>query len=193
MRCRPLGAWAIALIACAALAAPVRAGNYSEHSDPGFGAEINILWPFPPFRTYEVKLRGKLGHGVEAVVGYGRQAWTYEGKRHNEGTIDSHALLLGMRAFPLAASRGGAWGNASVEYTAWLCHDVFHHKNGNTYRGFSYANEFYLGYAWYLGSSPVYLLPQWNAGFYSYKAYQLPLDDDYVFDFLPKLTLGMDF
>jgi hypothetical protein len=173
------------LLAALAAAVPARAGDYAEHNDRRLGVELNILWPFPPFRTYEVKLRGKLGYGVEAVVGYGRQAWTYEGTRHNKGTMDSHALLLGLRAF--------AWDNVSVEYTAWFCRDVFDHVNGRTYRGFSYANEFYLGYAWYFGNSPFYIHPQWNAGFYSYKSYDLPLNDDYVFDFLPKISLGADF
>ena len=147
--------------------------------------ELNILWPFAPFSTYEVKLRGKVGRGVEAVVGYGRQAWTYKGKRHNRGEMDSHALLLGARAFPI--------GNVSVEYTAWLCKDVFDHENVTTYRGLSFANEFYLGYAWYFGRTPVYIHPQWNAGFYSWKSYSMPMDDEYVFDFLPKVSLGMDF
>jgi hypothetical protein len=85
------------------------------------------------------------------------------------------------------------WNNVSLEYTAWLCKDVFNHKNGNTYRGFSYANEFYLGYAWYFGSSPFYVHPQWNAGFWSWKSYDMPMDDLYVFDFLPKVSLGADF
>ena len=163
-----------------------RAEDYRAHADQGLGAEVNILWPFPPFRTYEVKFRAKVAPGVEAVVGYGRQAWTYKGTRHNKGEMDSHALLLGSRVY--VAGTG-----ASVEYTAWLARDVFHHENGQTYRGFSYANEFYVGYTWYVPGSNVYLLPQWNAGFWSYKSYRLPQDDLYVFDFLPKLSLGMDF
>jgi hypothetical protein len=175
-----MAAWAVLASAVSA-----HAGNYDDHAGDKLGVELNILWPFPPFRTYEVKLRGKLGHGVEAVVGYGRQAWTYKGTRHNKGEMDSHALLLGVRTFPV--------GNVSVEYTAWLCKDVFDHVNGQTYRGFSFANEFYLGYAYYFGKSPIYLFPQWNAGFYSYKSYDLPLNDDYVFDFLPKLSVGVDF
>lgn len=162
-----------------------KAGYYDDHTAAKLGVDLNILWPFPPFRTCEVKLRGKLGHGIEAVIGYGRQAWTYTGTRHNKGEMDSHALLLGVRTFPI--------GNVSVEYTAWFCKDVFDHVNGRTYRGFSFANEFYLGYAYYFGKSPVYLFPQWNAGFYSYKSYDPPLNDDYVFDFLPKLSLGVDF
>lgn len=166
-------------------AAAAHAGDYADRADRRLGVELNVLWPFPPFSTYEVKLRGKLGHGVEAVVGYGRQAWTYTGERHNKGTMDSHALLLGARVIP--------WNNVSLEYTAWLCKDVFNHKNGNTYRGYSYANEFYLGYAWYFGSSPFYVHPQWNAGFWSWKSYEMPMDDLYVFDFLPKLSLGADF
>jgi hypothetical protein len=158
---------------------PARGEDYRSHDDRSFGAEVNILWPFPPFRTYEVKLRAK-------VAGYGRQAWTYTGTRHNRGKMDSHALLLGSRAYLFGTG-------ASVEYTAWLGRDVFAHENGRTYRGFSYANEFYLGYTWYVPGSNVYLLPQWNAGFWSYKSYRLPQDDLYVFDFLPKVSLGMDF
>ncbi len=173
------------LIGMLALPAPARAGDYRERDDRRLGVEVNILWPFAPFSTYEVKLRGKVGPGVEAVVGYGRQAWTYKGTRHNKGKMDSHALLLGARAFPI--------GNVSIEYTAWLCKDRFSHENGTTYRGFSYANEFYLGYAWYFGQSAMYVHPQWNAGFYSWKSYSMPLNDDYVFDFLPKISLGMDF
>jgi hypothetical protein len=173
------------LTAWLASAAPAQAGGYADHAAQRLGVEVNLLWPLPPFNTYEIKFRGKLGHGVEAVLGYGRQAWNYQGSRHNKGEIDSHALLLGVRTFPV--------GNVSVEYTAWLCKDVFHHANGQTYRGFSYANEFYLGYAYYFGRAPVYVFPQWNAGFYSYKSYQLPLNDNYVFDFLPKLSVGADF
>ncbi len=163
-----------------------QAGDTRDHLDQKLGVEVNVLWPFPPFKTYEVKLRGKLGHGVEAVVGYGRQAWTYTGKRHNQGTIHSHALLLGSRVTLFNT-------NASIEYTAWLCKDLFQHVNGQTYRGFSYANEFYLGYAYYFPNTNAYILPQWNAGFYSYKSYAMPLNDNYVFDFLPKVSLGLEF
>ena len=162
------------------------AGDYENHFTKRLGVEVNILWPFPPFRTYEIKFRGKLGYGVEAVVGYGMQAWTYKGTRHNEGTINSHALLLGARSYLFGT-------NTSLEYTAWLCHDIFHHENGQTYRGFSYANEIYLGYAWYLPNTNAYVLPQWNAGFWSYKTYHMPKNDLYVFDFIPKLSLGMDY
>jgi hypothetical protein len=176
---------AVTLLALAS-AAPLRADGYADNRDKTFGVEVNILWPFPPFRTYEVKFRTKLGHGVEAVVGYGRQAWTYEGRRHNEGTMDSHALLLGVRSALFGT-------NANLEYTAWLCKDRFAHKNGTTYAGYSYANEFYLGYAYYLPGVPAYVLPQWNAGFYSGKTYDMPLDDNFVFDFLPKLSLGYEF
>lgn len=173
---------AMAMLLCAS----VWAGDYRDHADRKLGVELNVLWPFPPFSTYEIKFRGKLGYGVEGVIGYARQAWTYDGKRHNQGTMDSHALLLGARSYLFGT-------NATVEYTAWLCKDLFHHRNGQDYRGFSYANEFYLGYVYYIPKTQAYVLPQWNAGFWSYKSYALPLDDDYVFDFLPKLSLGMDF
>lgn len=176
----------LALLASSLWSPPALADGYADNRDRRFGVELNVLWPFPPFRTYEVKLRGKLGAGVEAVAGYGRQAWTYTGKRHNRGTMDSHALLLGARAALFGT-------DASVEYTAWLCRDRFAHENGKSYRGFSYANEFYLGYAYYLPGYPAYILPQWNAGFWSWKSYGMPMDDRYVFDFLPKLSLGMDF
>ncbi|MDB5106551.1 MAG: hypothetical protein JWP91_4240 [Fibrobacteres bacterium] len=182
---RPGGIVRAALILAAAAASQAHAGDYADRADRRLGVEVNVLWPLPPFSTYEIKFRGKLGHGVEAVIGYGRQAWTYKGKRHNQGEIDSHALLIGARAYPV--------GNVSVEYTAWLCKDVFHHVNGRTYSGYAYANEFYLGYAYYFGQSPIYVLPQWNAGFYSWKSYEMPLNDDYVFDFLPKLSVGADF
>ena len=162
------------------------AAPYRASDDFRLGAELNILWPFPPFRTYEVKFRGKVTPGIEAVVGYGRQAWTYTGTRHNKGRMDSHALLLGSRAYLFGT-------DASIEYTAWLGRDALHHENGRTYRGFSYANEFYLGYTWYAPNTNFYVLPQWNAGFYSYKSYEPPLDDRYVFDFLPKLSVGVDF
>ncbi len=161
-------------------------GDYAHHRGQSIGVELNILWPFAPFHTYEIKFRGKLGDGVEAVVGYGRQFWTYDGTRHNPGRIDSHALLLGTRSYLFGT-------NASLEYTAWLCHDVFHHDNGTTYRGFSLDNEFYAGYSYYLPATNAYLLPQWNAAFWSYKSYSMPVNDLYVFDFLPKLSLGMDF
>lgn len=162
------------------------AGDYSDHRAQEFGVELNVLWPFAPFHTLEIKFRGKLGDGVEAVVGYGRQFWTYQGKRHNPGRMDSHALLLGTRIYLDGT-------DASVEYTAWLCHDVFHHDNGQTYRGFSLDNEFYLGYSYYLPGTNTYVLPQWNAAFWSYKTYSMPINDLYVFDFLPKLSLGADF
>jgi hypothetical protein len=178
-------AYRVWMAACLAAALRVQAGGYADRASQRLGVEVNVLWPLPPFSTYEVKFRGKPGYGVEAVVGYGRQAWRYKGERHNKGEMDSHALLLGARAFPI--------GNVSVEYTAWLCKDIFRHVNGQTYRGISFANEFYLGYAYYFGQSPFYALPQWNAGFYSYKSYRLPLNDNYVLDFLPKLSVGADF
>lgn len=178
--------FSLLIAVCAFAAQPSRADDYKENTDKRLGVEVNILWPFPPFRTYEIKFRGKLGYGVEAVVGYGRQAWTYTGKRHNRGAMDSHALLLGGRSYLFGT-------NASLEYTAWLCKDRFSHENGRTYSGYSYANEFYLGYAWYLPGRSAYVLPQWNAGFWSWKSYELPMNDYYVFDFLPKLSLGMDF
>jgi hypothetical protein len=173
---------AVALVA----AAPSHADGYAENRDKSVGVEVNILWPFPPFRTYEVKLRGKLGYGVEAVVGYGRQAWTYKGERHNRGTMDSHALLVGARTALFGT-------NANLEYTAWLCKDRFAHENGRTYAGYSYANEFYVGYAYYFPGTPAYVLPQWNWGFWSWKSYEMPLDDLYVFDFLPKVSVGYEF
>jgi hypothetical protein len=182
----PVSLFLFTLLTALAAASSARADGYRAHDDLGFGAEVNILWPLPPFRTYEIKFRGKVAPGVEAVIGYGHQTWTYSGKRHNEGRINSHALLLGSRAYLFGTG-------TSVEYTAWLGHDVFHHENGHTYRGFSYANEFYLGYTWYVPNSNVYVLPQWNAGFWSWKSYTMPQNDLYVFDFLPKISVGMDF
>lgn len=105
-------------------ASPSRADGYAENRDKSLGVEVNILWPFR----------------------------TYEGKRHNQGTMDSHAMLLGARAALFGT-------NASLEYTAWLCKDRFAHENGNTYSGYSYANEFYLGYAYYPPGLPAYVLP----------------------------------
>ncbi|HAO99707.1 MAG TPA: hypothetical protein DCQ83_06650 [Fibrobacteres bacterium] len=164
----------------------IPAADYTDHRDQRFGVELNILWPLPPFSTYEIKFRGKVGSGIEGVVGYARQLWTYKGKRHNPGHMDSHALLLGTRSYLFGT-------NTSVEYTAWLCHDVFHHDNGQTYRGFSLNNEFYLGYSYYFPHSRVYVLPQVNASFWSYKSYSMPLNDLYVFDSFPKLSVGTDF
>lgn len=164
-----------------------QASDFNKRADAHFGVEVNILWPFPPFRTYEIKFTAGLNDQISAVVGYGSQQWTYSGVRHNQGTMNSHALLLGARAFPWRAN------NTNFEYTAWLAYDHFQDVKGERYQGFSLAHEFYLGYQLYLGDSRTYVLPQWNAGFYSYKAYALPMDDNYVFDFLPKVSLGKDF
>ncbi len=164
-----------------------QAGDFDKRADARFGVEINILWPLPPFRTYEIKFTAALNEHFSAVIGYGKQNWNYTGDRHNRGTMDSHALLIGARAFPWRAN------NTTLEYTAWLGLDHFMDEQGKSYRGFSLAHEFYLGYLLYLGNSRTYVLPQWNAGFYQYKAYTLPKNDNYVFDFLPKISLGRDF
>jgi hypothetical protein len=160
--------------------------NDARHANRGIGIEVNLLWPLPPFSTYEVKLLVPITHGADLVIGWGHQVWTIgEGMGVNPGTIDSHALILGAKQFLFHTS-------AVAEYDAWLAHDHFQNRDGKIYDGWSWSNEFFGGYEFYLGGTRATLTPGINAGFWAAKSYTQAIDDRFVWTVLPKVSGGFE-
>jgi hypothetical protein len=160
--------------------------NYDRHVGRGVGIEVNILWPLPPFKTYEVKLLVPVSDGADLVIGWGHQAWTIpESDKVNPGTMDSHALILGVKQFLFRTSAVG-------EYDAWLAHDHFTNRDGKVYDGYSLSNEFFGGYEFYLGGTRATVTTGMNAGFWSYKSYTQAIDDRFTWTVVPKVNAGFE-
>ncbi len=176
--------WLLLLVSFTALGAT---SNDLRHRERNFGIEVNILWPFEPFRTTEVKFLFPIAEGGDLVLGWGRQNWTIgEGASVNPGTMDSHALILGVKQFIAHTS-------AVVEYDAWLAHDRLKNLDGSYSVGWSWSNEFFIGNEFYLGNTFTTITPGINAGFWAYKTYPQKIDDRFIWTVLPKVNAGFDF
>ncbi|MBS1960968.1 MAG: hypothetical protein JST04_02045 [Bdellovibrionales bacterium] len=182
-------AWILPFAFLVASVSSADSTNFRRHADSRVQLDVNLAWPFPPFRTWEVKLGFRVGDSTDLVVGYGRQAWTITDiPGINPGTIDSHALILGARQY---VARTGA----IAEYDAWLAHETFLPPDGRALRGWSLSNEFFGGYVFFLGATHATVTPGLNAGFWSWKSYghEQPIDDRYQWTILPKVLGGAAF
>jgi hypothetical protein len=159
--------------------------DYQKRAGTSVGIELNLLWLIPPFKTIEAKVWVKMSDSVDFVIGYGNQAWTYDGTAMNAGTMHSDALILGARGYLFQT-------NTEVEYDTWLAHDRLDHKNGKEYSGFSQSNEFFAGYQFYYGDSYTYSTAGINTGFWAWKSYETPIDDRFIPTILPKFLLGRE-
>jgi hypothetical protein len=157
--------------------------SYQRRADTSFGIELNLLWLPAPFKTIEVKAWTRLSDSVDFVFGYGGQFWNLESEKMNSGSMNSHALILGARAYLFKT-------DTVVEYDTWLAHDVLTQKDGKQYSGFSQSNEFMAGYQFYYGGSNTYSIAALNLGFWAFKGYDAPIDDRFVPTILPKFLVG---
>jgi hypothetical protein len=161
------------------------ADNYSRHNDQQFGVEVNVLWLVHPFSTYEVKLWARIGDSMDAIVGFGDQAWTLDTGEMTHGHMNSQALILGVRGHLF---RSGT----VVELDNWIAHDHLTQKDGTVYEGYSISHELFGGYQAYLGAGHFSLTSGVNVGAWSAKTYTTPHDDRFIPTILPKISLGYD-
>jgi hypothetical protein len=157
--------------------------SYDRRAAMSFGVEINLLWLAPPFKSIELKAWTRLSDSVDFVFGYGGQFWSIDSEKMNSGTMNSHALILGARAYLFKT-------DTLVEYDTWLAYDRLDDRNGKRYAGFSQSNEFFGGYQFFYGGSNTYSTAGLNLGFWSYKGYAAPIDDRFVPTILPKFFVG---
>jgi hypothetical protein len=158
--------------------------SYQRRSDMSFGIELNFLWLAPPFKSIELKAWTKISDTVDFVFGYGGQFWNLdESKNVNAGSMNSHALILGVRGFLFHT-------DTVLEYDTWLAYDRLKQKDGKEYSGFSQSNEFFGGYQFFYGGSNTYSIAGMNLGFWGYKGYDAPIDDRFVPTILPKFIVG---
>jgi hypothetical protein len=172
------------LLAWIVMQAPLAfANDYDKRAETTFGIELNLLWLAPPFKTIEVKAFVKASDSVDFVFGYGKQLWTYDGNVMSPGTMNSDALILGVRGYVFKT-------NAETEYDTWLAHDRLVDPKGEVHSGFSQSNEFFAGYQFYYGDSYTYSSAGINAGFWAWKSYDTAIDDRFIPTVLPKFLLG---
>jgi hypothetical protein len=157
--------------------------SYQRRADMSFGIELNVLWLAPPFKTIELKAWTRVSDSLDFVFGYGGQFWTIDSEKVNSGTMNSHALILGVRGFLFKT-------DTVVEYDTWLAYDRLDAKDGHRYAGFSQSNEFFAGYQFFYGGSNTYSIAGINSGFWGYKSYDAPIDDRFVLTTLPKFIVG---
>jgi hypothetical protein len=159
------------------------ASDYDKRAETTFGIELNLLWLAPPFKTIEVKAFVKASDSVDFVFGYGKQLWTYAGETMSPGTMNSDALILGVRGYLYKT-------NTETEYDTWLAYDRLTDPKGDVHAGFSQSNEFFAGYQFYYGDSYTYSTGGINAGFWAYKSYETAVDDRFIPTVLPKFLIG---
>jgi hypothetical protein len=155
---------------------PDRTGNY--------GLEHNLLWDFPPFKTYEFRGYYGISNTFEVNAGYGRQGWTYKGNSLTKGTIQSDALVLGLKHYFFQT-------RYFIDYSAWIMKDRFTLENGAVKKGWALSHEFFAGYRF--DYKKFYWSPGINFGFYSHRHYTSPNDDRFKLTFVPKLVIGYQF